>query len=360
MTRGPTILAARFRSLVVGGALVIGSAAGLVPAPAAAAGESTWHVQAGNVDSFTAPSQENTAFYPARTVVHENDQVVFSGVGAHTVTFNLVRIPGFPTFVSHLFGSGGDTLSAANQDGGAELNSGAFGSEGGGPGGGGPPPPANFTLHIGSGTAGSQGRIYHFLCAFHRDMAGTITVLPASVKLPSTDAKNQKLAARFMEADIRLGNHLASRTAKDDERVAAGIGTASVQGLGSVSVLRFLPGTIEIEAGSSVTFTNQDINVPHTVTFGVELPGPPEAPPGLIPYGGNVVSSPDQQVNSGFLISQELIDYLNVGGLLPPPPIFTVTRTATFTFPNAGTYHYICALHDELGMQGDVVVRSED
>jgi len=42
------------------------------------------------------------------------------------------------------------------------------------------------------------------------------------------------------------------------------------------------------------------------------------------------------------------------------PPGFVVTRQVTFTFPNPGTYHYICALHDTLGMQGDIIVRAED
>jgi hypothetical protein len=52
-------------------------------------------------------------------------------------------------------------------------------------------------------------------------------------------------------------------------------------------------------------------------------------------YGGNVISSTTDQVNSGFLVSQELIDYLNVGSLFPPG--FVVTRQVTFTFTKAGT-----------------------
>lgn len=357
MTRGPTILAARVRSLAVGTALVLGSTAGLFPTSAAAGGSSTWQVQAGNLDSFTAPSQEHTTYYPASTVVHENDEVVFTGVGQHTVTFNMPRIPGVPTFA---YGDpsffGGDTLNPANQDGGAPLNSGQFGCFG--PCG--PLESPIFTLHIAGGTAGSQGTTYHFLCAFHRDMNGTITVLPSSAKLPSTDAQNQKLAQRLEKADITSASHLAKRTAKAFEKregVAAGVGQPSVQGLGWAAVLRFLPAILEIEAGQSVTFSNEDINVPHTVTFGPEPGDPPGAPPGtgvILPSGGNVVGSPDQAVNSGFLISQELIDYLNAASILPPG--FTATRTATFTFPNPGTYHYICALHDELGMVGTVVV----
>ena len=354
MLRGPTIVATRLRALGVGAAVLIGSAAGLAPIQAAAG--STWTVQAGNLDSFTSPSQEHTTFYPARTIVHENDDVVFSGVGQHTVTFNIVRIPGVPTFAygdPSFGGFGGDTLQAANQDGGATLNSGQFGCFGPcGPG-----ETSTFTLHIAAGTAGGNGTTYHFLCAFHRDMFGTLTVLPGSGL--GSDVRNQTLATAFEKVDIARANDLAQRTAAAAGRrggVAVGVGQPSVQGLGAVAVLRFLPATTRIRPGQSVTFSNEDINAPHTVTFGPELPDPTGFP-GFLPYGGNVVGAPDQSVNSGFLISQELVDYANFNQLLPPG--FAVRRSVTFTFPNPGTYHYICALHDELGMVGTVIVQSD-
>src|SRR4029077_11772774 len=149
----------------------------------------------------------------------------------------------------------------------------------------------------------------------------------------------------------------ASRDHEDND-VAAGLGVTSVQPLGVDSIRGCAPGTIEISVGESVTWTNQDIDAPHTVTFGVELPGPPGAPPGFLPYGGTSIASASDQVNSGFLISQELIDYLNVSSLIPPG--FVVTRQATFTFTKAGTYHYFCALHDFLGMQGTIIVRAAE
>ena len=125
------------------------------------------------------------------------------------------------------------------------------------------------------------------------------------------------------------------------------------------------PATI-VGAGESVTFFNEDLNAPHTVTFGEEIvipPGPPGSPPppppGFFPYGGTTITSPSAQVNSGFLISQALVDYVNAAGSLVPPG-FVIRRGVTFTFPNAGTYHYICTLHDFVGMQGDIIVRAQD
>ena len=382
MLRLPT----RSRTFAIGTILAFASLV-LSPVVAASAnGSGTWwHVQAGNVDdpTFASLAQEVTAFYNARTVVHPGDHVLFTPVGGHTVTFNPIRVPGVPTFAygDPTFPAGltGNTLTFANRSGGALLNSGAFETP---PPPGSPPPPPGapptapptFTLDIGSDAAGpsvgsgarsasedeGKGTTYQFFCMFHRDMTGWITVLPAGAELPSTDAKNQVRAQKAMAADLARGRRALAKASSDveDNNVAAGLGIASVQEAGADNILRFAPATIEIDAGESVTWINKDINAPHTVTFGAEIPGPPGAPPGFLPYGGSTVSSTSDQVNSGFLISQQLIDYVNAASLFPPG--FVVTRQVTFTFPNAGTYHYICALHDTVGMVGTIIVRSAD
>jgi plastocyanin len=371
-------LIARARTLGLSMALATAGLGVVATVPASANGSATtWHVQAGNLDdlTFTSVAHEVDAFYNARTVVHPGDDLRFTPVGGHTVTFNPIVVPGVPNFAyadpSFPRGPTGNTLTFANRPGGALLNSGGF-ADGGPPGA-----PLSFTLHIGADAAGSsaesrartnrgedasKGTTYKFLCMFHREMAGLITVLPAGAELPSTDAKNQIRAQKAMAADLALGRRALGRASSnvEDSKVAAGLGVPSVQGqgLGSDSILRFAPSTIQINAGQSVTWFNRDINAPHTVTFGEEQPGPPGAPPGFVPYGGTTVTSPSAQVNSGFLISQELVDYINAGSLFPPG--FVITRGATFTFPNAGIYHYICALHDTVGMVGTVIVRSEN
>lgn len=340
----------RFRILGLSAALVAGSLGAVIPSSAAAAG-TTWHVQAGAVNAPPPNlSTEITAFYPANITLHRGDQVVYTGVGGHTVTFNPPPIFGFA------FGGplpfNGTTLKAANADGGAPLNSGAFGTEGA-PGEPGPPPPPTYTL-----TVDAPPGTYHFTCRFHREMAGSIRVVPDGQPLPSTDAANQVAAKAAIRADIRLGTRILEEAADEDDRVAAGVGATSTTGFGAVSVLRFAPSTIEIEVGETLTFVNQDVNVPHTVTFGAEIPGPPGAPPGFLPYGGTVISSPTDQVNSGFLISQQLVDYLNAGFLFQPP-VPAPHLSASFKFTAPGVYHYICALHDELGMIGTVVVNQD-
>jgi len=379
-------LIARARMLGLSIVLATAGLGGYATIPASANGSVTWHVQAGNLDdlSFRSVAHEVLAFYNARTVVHPGDDILFTPVGDHTVTFNGIRVPGVPNFAygdpNFPVGPTGNTLRFANRPGGALLTSGGFatppppGSPAPPPGSP-PPPPPTFTLHIGADAAGpgvdsrakhssgdgeSKGTTYKFFCMFHREMAGEITVLPAGSELPSTDARNQIRAQKAMAADLARGRRALARASSnvEDNKVAAGLGVTSVQGLGTDSILRFAPATIEIKTGDSVTWINQDINAPHTVTFGTELPGPPGAPPGFLPYGGTTIASTSDQVNSGFLIYQELIDYINVSSLIPPG--FVVTHQATFTFTKAGTYPYFCALHDFVGMVGTVVVKDED
>lgn len=368
---------ARVRTLALSTALATAGLGVVATVPVSATGSpTTWHVQAGNLDdpTFTSIAHEVLTFYNARTVVHPGDDILFTPVGGHTVTFNPITVPGVPNFAygNPLFpvGPTGNTLSFAHRPGGALLNSGAFASPpppGGPPQ---PPAPATFRLHVGVDAAGptsergndeSQGTTYHFFCMFHREMAGEITVLPAGSKLPTTDPQNQSRAQKAMAADLALGRSAlaAANRSADDGHVAAGLGVVSVQGqgFGSDSIIRFAPATITIDAGESVTWFNQDLNAPHTVTFGQELPGPPGAPPGFVPYGGTTITSPSTQVNSGFLVSQELVDYLNASTLFSGLPI---RRGVTFTFPNAGTYHYLCALHDEVGMVGTIIVRADN
>lgn len=343
----------------------------LVLSPALPVGASdsatTWHVQAGNLDdlTFTSVAQAVTVFYNARTFVHPGDDVLFTPVDAHTITFNPIRVPGVPTFAyaDPNFPSGptGSTLTFANRSGGALLNSGLIAT----PGLGGPPSLSSFTLHIGADAAGvssddDAGTTFQFFCMLHRDMTGFITVLPRASKLPFTELQNQARAQRAMQADLARGSRALREAGSDveDTQVAAGLGVASVQGAGADLILRFAPATIKVNVGQSVTWTNRDPNEAHTVTFGAEKPGPPGAPPGFLPYGGNVINSETDQANSGFLISQGLIDYLNASSLFPPG--FVITRQVTYTFTKPGTYHYICALHDNFGMTGTVIVGNAD
>lgn len=137
--------------------------------------------------------------------------------------------------------------------------------------------------------------------------------------------------------------------------VTAGLGgvLATPGGSETVSIMRFLYPTIMVRVGDTVEWRNSDPVTPHTITFGTE-------PANLNPPSSNVtvdpdaakhatIGSPSDSVHSGFIVAapQDRI------GLAQAAPGVTRFRV---TFTNAGTFHYICALHDQLGMVGAVVV----
>lgn len=103
-----------------------------------------------------------------------------------------------------------------------------------------------------------------------------------------------------------------------------------------IAVNAFLPQTpVEIHAGDAVTWRNTWFE-PHTVTFlGGATPPSPESPEALAP--STQETTPNYTggfLNSGFKVKD---------------------GTFTVAFPNPGTYHYLCLLHE--GMTGDVVVK---
>lgn len=92
--------------------------------------------------------------------------------------------------------------------------------------------------------------------------------------------------------------------------------------------IAYAPETVEVAVGTEVTWTNQDESVRHTVTSGTPgdngVPGVSEGEP----------SKPDGTFD----------------GDLPD-----ASATFVFTFEEAGTFPYFCAVHPS--MTGEIVVR---
>ena len=144
--------------------------------------------------------------------------------------------------------------------------------------------------------------------------------------------------------------------------VKVGVGeiASTPGGLQTNSLVRFVKDKIQIHAGDTVEWSNFDPEEPHTITF-----GPP--PQDIFDPSPNVsldsdlglsavLNSPSDSVHSGFIL-QALDDQ-------PGTPVNTSSNNAIalnhthfrVTFMQAGTYNYICVLHDNLGMEGQVVV----
>jgi plastocyanin len=95
----------------------------------------------------------------------------------------------------------------------------------------------------------------------------------------------------------------------------------------------FNANAIEVTKGTTVTWTNED-TVPHTVTTGIAPPTFPPLPSGASPTPFPSLNSGDGKVNSGRI---------------------EPTRTFSFTFNEAGTFNYFCAVHP--AMKASITVR---
>jgi len=279
--------------------------------------------------------------------------------------------------------------------------------------GGGCSPPPGATTPSGSSFDGStcvtsgddlfvDGAIYtvtfpkagnfKLVCLVHPNMTGAVHVLNTTEKLPHKQAFYDKQARNRQTELLSDGADLEDQGAATEQNsegenqqeskmrqgsedaVTAGIGEIVATGGGSdtVSVMRFLQGSIYVRVGDTVEWTNLDPVTPHTVTFGFLMePAPPQppAPAGVVSLDSDGarhadVNSPTEDVHSGFLVAalQDRGPPPPPAASPPPPAVapleqspLTVTRFRV-TFPTPGTFNYRCILHDDLGMTGRVIV----
>jgi plastocyanin len=199
---------------------------------------------------------------------------------------------------------------------------------------------------------------FKLTCLVHENMDGRIHVLAATARLPHTQAFYDKQAAGQSNELLSDGvNDARARHALANSRqgVTAGRGevVATAGGSSTVSAMRFSHDNIQIKAGQTVEWDNRDPVLPHTITFGPEpddLVNP--SPDVTVDEDGArhaIIDSTSDSTHSGFIVAapQERLG-------LPQAPL-GVTRFRV-TFPNAGAFPYICALHDGLGMTGTVTV----
>jgi len=202
---------------------------------------------------------------------------------------------------------------------------------------------------------------FKFVCLLHADMTGVVHVLSLSAPLPHDQDFYDRQAQSEQALLLANASRLNGRGIPEDKdqtqfgEVAAGIGEVVTTGAGSqtASLMRFLRGTIVVQVGDTVEWTSLDPSINHTVTFGTEPadPRPPSANVQPTSDGARqaVIASLSDNVNSGFLSSAPQ-DRANLAQAAPGVTRFRVT----FNVP--GTFNYICAIHDELGMNGTVIV----
>ena len=290
------------------------------PPPAQSFG---WTVQAGASDQNEA--LQALEFYPSAITIDAGDSITWKYPAGepHTVTFLGPRAtpppPNDPTVPAPAGGS--------SYDGSAYTSSGfLLGGK-------------TYTLTF------PKPGTYHSLCLIHGEMTGTVVVQAAGAPYPKTAPEISADDGVQITKDLKSASDSVSAFpyAPGGPHLAAGISP----GLGAppptaASVVRFLAGdklsatTVTVAAGTTVTWTNLDSNLPHTVTFaaaGQPFPtlNPFSPPSGGTTYDGSAV------VNSGPLF---------------PGQSFSLTLT------KPGTYTYHCLFHDDTeNMIGTVIVQ---
>jgi plastocyanin len=200
----------------------------------------------------------------------------------------------------------------------------------------------------------SKEGTYKFLCVLHPGMEASVKVVATNVEA-STQAQIDQAARTRLADAIQQGERSAARMEILSNRNATGATTWEVRNapsVGTVDVMRFIPPRVQINAGDTVLWKD-DTPVPHTVTFGgspeIIVPEHQRSGPPLLVLNPQVLFpvKPSQNYSGG--------GYIN-SGFLGNGPEATGGLTFSLTFPNPGSYLYVCVLHADQGMAGVVEV----
>jgi plastocyanin len=281
-------------------------------------------------------SRQVVAFLPNEVWIHAGDTIQWTVKAdeIHTITF-LTNGQVRPPFS---VGCQGFDIGEASFDGSTCVTT--------------PPMVSGQTFNVTFPATGN----FKLVCLVHPDMTGVVHVLDISVPLPHDQAFYNNQADQQTDdllAEINAGQAHHHSASPNSVIVGAGKSLANAGGHRAISLMRFVQSESVIHAGATVEWTNDDTGMPHTITFGAEPQDLFDPSPNVTLDADGarhaILSSPSDSAHSGFIVSAPQ-DQTS----LPQTPLGPTRFRVTFT--NPGVYPYICALHDNLGMKGTILV----
>jgi plastocyanin len=274
-----------------------------------------WTVQVGSESDDQAI--QGMSFLPANIYINAQDTITWEANSAeiHTVTFlaHGHKLQPFNPFDSKMLTRQGGTV----YDGHSYYNSGIMANV----------PNTGFKAVEQYALKFTHTGDFTYYCLVHgMAMKGTVHVRATGTDYPYSQDEYDHQTRKQERKIIRDGEEQweAAHDQATNHTVIAGTDN------GTAMLMRFVHHEIVVRVGDKVTFTNSGMGAPHTVTFGHE-------PANIFAPVGN-----PKNFTGGNLSS----------GLMEPGTQFTVT------FNKAGEFNYICALHDYMGMVGEVEVRN--
>jgi plastocyanin len=189
-----------------------------------------------------------------------------------------------------------------------------------------------------------------YICVIHPGMAGTVNVVASGTTTTQAEADAKATQTRTALLGAVDALEASAEAAVTETQRAGGTSLWSIftsvhqdaapqpgGGTGYLELLRFIPPALEIEAGDTVKWTAPSV---HTVTFLAAGTDPSSVDPFTTPPSGTSTYDGSSLYHSGLL-----------GIPAPGAP-----STYELTFPDAGTFNYICALHVFLGQTGQIIV----
>ena len=313
----------------------------------------------GNDSAYNAELQ---GFFPQNITIHVGDKVTWkqNTMDIHTVTFT----PGMnktPDLIVPVPGANGSLMinplvafpaepAGGMYNGSTYANSAVMGPD--------DTQSKNFSLTF------TEAGIYRYICVVHagENMTGRVIVENANVSIPSplmASAQGQK-ELDVLRSQTRPLHTKAVASVMKPEKNADGTTTYHVNvgfGHGQVHLEAFFPDKINAHPGDTVVWTLPKSDMePHTITFLNGAKEPELFLPEIQPQG-----LPRILFNPQVLLPQNMTKALTDQGvyssgfidpMMPGPHSFTLKIGNNTT----GTLQFICLLHDNLNMKGELMV----